>query len=126
MIIEGNKIYSDSGKYLFRKQDDFFAGTERSIGYTYYLDNERIDPPHLEIPEDYYEMTAEEIASKRQEYYLSLVEPFIRERYSLSQELAIQRQRDTKPEAFKEYFDYCEGCKAMARGFSNSKYPEIK
>ena len=35
----------------------------------------------------------------------------IRQRYSLNQELAILRQRDTKPEEFAEYNAFVEGCK---------------
>lgn len=35
----------------------------------------------------------------------------IRERYSLNQELAILRQRDTKPWEFSEYNAYVEQCK---------------
>ena len=38
----------------------------------------------------------------------------IRERYSIDEELAIQRQRDTKPEEFQAYFVYCEDCKRRA------------
>ena len=38
----------------------------------------------------------------------------IRQRYSLDEELAIQRQRDTKPEEFNEYFAYCEVCQQRA------------
>lgn len=47
--------------------------------------------------------------------YDERVELLIRERYSLSQELAIQRQRDTKVEEFNEYFSYCEECKTRAK-----------
>ena len=47
--------------------------------------------------------------------YGSVVTALIRERYTESDELAIQRQRDTKPEAFQEYNDFCEACKAEAR-----------
>jgi hypothetical protein len=36
----------------------------------------------------------------------------IRERYTINQELAILRQRDTKPEEFAEYNAYVEQCKA--------------
>ena len=39
----------------------------------------------------------------------------IREKYSLDEELAIQRQRDTKPQEFEEYFTYCENCKLRAK-----------
>lgn len=35
----------------------------------------------------------------------------IRERYTVNQELAILRQRDTKPYEFAEYNDFVEKCK---------------
>lgn len=47
--------------------------------------------------------------------YEEIVEQLIRERYSINQELAIQRQRDTKVEEFNEYFAYCEECKLKAK-----------
>ena len=40
----------------------------------------------------------------------------IRQKYSLEEELAIQRQRDTKPDEFQAYFTYCEECKRRAKG----------
>lgn len=47
--------------------------------------------------------------------YEQQVEALIRQQYSVSDELAILRQRDTKPEEFKAYFEYCEQCKAEAK-----------
>lgn len=47
--------------------------------------------------------------------YEERVEQLIRERYSLNQELAIQRQRYTKPSEFEEYFAFCEECKRIAK-----------
>ena len=47
--------------------------------------------------------------------YEECVEQLIREKYSINQELAIQRQRDTKPSEFEEYFAYCEECKSKAK-----------
>ena len=47
--------------------------------------------------------------------YEERVEQLIREKYSINQELAIQRQRETKPDEFEEYFAYCEECKAKAK-----------
>ena len=47
--------------------------------------------------------------------YEECVEQLIREKYSVSQEFAIQRQRETKPEEFTEYFAYCEECKVEAK-----------
>lgn len=46
--------------------------------------------------------------------YEELVEQYIRERYSISDELALNRQRDTKLEEWQEYYDYCEECKNRA------------
>lgn len=47
--------------------------------------------------------------------YNDLVVMKIRERYTTDDELALQRQRDTKPEEFAEYNTFCEQCKAIAR-----------
>lgn len=47
--------------------------------------------------------------------YIALVDKKIRRRYSISSELAILRQRDTKPEEFAEYNAYAEACKAEAK-----------
>ena len=71
----------------------------------------------------YRELTAEEIAQQKEEEkkqyqsmdYGELVEILIRRKYSLSAELAILRQRDSKPEEFAEYNAYAEQCKAEAK-----------
>ena len=47
--------------------------------------------------------------------YGSLIEKKIRQRYSLSAELAILRQRDTKLEEFAQYNEYVEQCKAEVK-----------
>ncbi len=47
--------------------------------------------------------------------YSEKVVSLIREKYSLDEELAIQRQRDSKPQEFSEYFEYCEACKQKAK-----------
>lgn len=47
--------------------------------------------------------------------YGKRVEALIRERYSMSQEIAINRQRDSKLTEWQEYFDFCEECKRKAR-----------
>lgn len=47
--------------------------------------------------------------------YGSLIEKEIRKHYSLSAELAILRQRDTKPEEFAAYNEYVEQCKAKIK-----------
>ena len=47
--------------------------------------------------------------------YEERVVQLIRERYDLDAELAILRQRDSKPEEFAEYYAYVEECKAKAK-----------
>lgn len=71
----------------------------------------------------YRDMTAEETEQQQQEEkkqyqsmdYGELVESLIRRKYSLSAELAILRQRDSKYAEFIEYNDYAEQCKAEAK-----------
>lgn len=65
------------------------------------------------------EMTEAEIAEAAQSAvtvpYELLVEQYIREKYTVSDELAILRQRETKPEEFAAYNTFCEACKARAK-----------
>jgi len=66
----------------------------------------------------YIEMTGEEIEqiwANEGVSYNEAVNAKIRQRYSESQELAILRQRDEKPDEFREYFEYCEQCKALVK-----------
>ena len=60
----------------------------------------------------YRDMTEEEIAEtqsqKPQIDYNEAVDNEIRKRYSVSQEFAILRQKDEKPEEYAEYYAYCE------------------
>lgn len=52
---------------------------------------------------------------KEREVYPKLVQELINERYSIYDELAIQRQRESKVQEFNEYNTYCEQCKARAK-----------
>ena len=47
--------------------------------------------------------------------YSSEITKLIRKKYSLDRELAILRQRDSKPEEFAEYNSYAEECKAQIK-----------
>jgi hypothetical protein len=49
------------------------------------------------------------------ELYENLIIRKIRKRYSVNQELAILRQRDTKPVEFAEYNAYVEQCKVSVK-----------
>ena len=61
------------------------------------------------------EMTQEEIteleATRAVPDYKESVVSAIREKYSVDDELAILRQRDSKPKEFAEYFDFVESIK---------------
>lgn len=70
-------------------------------------EREEVEQIQIYIP-----FTAEEQAEYDRTRYESLVESRIRQRYTLSQELAILRQRDTKQDEYQAYYDYCEACKA--------------
>lgn len=56
-----------------------------------------------------------EKASRIAQEYSDKVRQLIADRYSYADELAIIRQKDTKPEEYQEYFEYCENCKAIAK-----------
>ena len=75
----------------------------------------------------YRDMTPEEIAEMsagaeqfEREYWASIpydeaVNAEIRKRYSESQEFAILRQKEEKPEEYDQYYAYCEECKAFVK-----------
>lgn len=53
-------------------------------------------------------------AGRVEEAYSMLVEQMVRARYSVSDELAILRQREDKPDEFASYNEFAEACKAQA------------
>ena len=54
---------------------------------------------------------------KEDEIYENLIIDLIRKKYTLNQELAILRQRDTKPTEFNQYDVYVEECKILAKSY---------
>lgn len=56
-----------------------------------------------------------ETAKTDSKIYEELVESLIREKYSVSAELAILRQQNSKYSEFMEYNEYAEKCKARAK-----------
>ena len=61
-------------------------------------------------------LQAERINSILQEIpYDQKVVDLIREKYTIDDEVSIQRQKETKPYEFEEYFNYCEECKLKAK-----------
>ena len=70
-------------------------------------------------PEEVSEAEAAALESERKYWqnvnYDEAVDAEIRKRYSVSQEFAILRQRDEKPDEYAAYFAYCEECKAFVK-----------
>lgn len=64
---------------------------------------------------DFEEVTDTHLRPLGHDEYRLRVEAMIRQRYSMSDELAILRQRNAKPEEFEAYYAWCEACKAQAR-----------
>ena len=90
--------------YTDEEREAFFAqNTGGGIG----VDTDGISPKWLPKPTK----TAEQVQAE----YENAVNAKIREKYTLSQELAILRQRDAKPEEYEKYNAYCEACKAAAK-----------
>ena len=57
------------------------------------------------------------------EEYENKIVALIRKKYNINQELAILRQRDTKPLEYQEYYDYVEQCKKQVKNVHN--YEEV-
>ena len=74
---------------------------------------------HAVVPsadiDNWEEIAIADIPSYTQADYKAKVVELIRQRYSIDDETAILRQRDTKPEEFAAYNTYAEECKAKAR-----------
>ena len=49
-------IIADKGKVFQRKSDGFIYGKEIYLGYTYYLNGEKLTEPKLEVIEDFEEV----------------------------------------------------------------------
>lgn len=56
MTTEGNKITANEGYVLRRISDGFIYGNEVYLGYTYYLNGEKLEEPLLELPEHFEEV----------------------------------------------------------------------
>lgn len=104
-------IYADNKEGLI--EIDSIPEPEQKEGYIpvmYYRDG-KIVYEYEAIPE----MPEEEEMPVPEIPYEERVVAKIRERYSVDDELAILRQRDTKPDEFEAYNAYAESCKEEAR-----------
>lgn len=95
---ENHTIYSDNG-FVKRKSDNLIAKKIAAIRYN---------------SDDYEEVdTIPNIINE--EEYKSKVEQLIRQRYSISDELGLIRQKDIKREEYEEYYTFVEMCKKEAK-----------
>ena len=116
MIVEDNILkVSDENNYLRRIEDRLVVGKSYGLGYVYYKNGVKLDIPYELTILDFEEVSPEIIMQENQNLYCTMVARLVRERYSLDDELAIQRQRDEKKEAFRDYYNYCEECKLRAK-----------
>lgn len=70
---------------------------------------------HTETDEYGTELYVYDIYRFEHETFENDIVALIRIKYSVSDELAILRQRDTKVEEFNEYYDYVEWCKEQVK-----------
>lgn len=122
MTYDNGILIADEGKTLRRKSDHLMVGERITLGYTWYINGTRLKYPLKELPEHYEELSKEELDAEREKERLVMqkvigghVDELIRDRYTLSEELAILRQRDEKPEEYKEYYAFCEECKKQVK-----------
>ena len=99
IVIENRSARSDAGKFVRKKGTDI-CGTQIFVRSESVDDFEELDTLPAVVDES---------------GYGERVNALIRERYSLSEELALLRQRDTKADDFAAYDAYCEQCKSRAK-----------
>lgn len=111
---QNNEIFSTAGKYVHIKNTDNYFKRGLAIGISV-EQCEEVD----EIPQ-----------VTNTKAYEDKVDSLIRNRYSLSEELGILRQKDVKKAEYDAYFAYCEQCKADAkewlREHPNGDLPQVE
>lgn len=111
---QNNEIFSTEGKYVHIKNTDVYF--KRAVAVRLSVEQcEEVD----EIPQT--------INTKA---YEDKVDSLIRNRYSLSEELGILRQKEVKKAEYDAYFAYCEQCKAEAKEWvkehPNGDLPQVE
>lgn len=96
---QNNEIFSTEEKYVHIKNTDVYFKRAVAVRLSVEQCEEVDEVPNIRNEED----------------YGNQVNDLIRRRYSLSEELAILRQKDEKPDEYRTYFAFCEECKAKAK-----------
>lgn len=97
--IKDNKVISTDGKTIHIIGTDTFGKSFFPARY----------------PIEKYEEVDEIPQTTNTKAYEDKVDSLIRNRYSLSEELGILRQKDVKKAEYDTYFAFCEQCKAEAK-----------
>lgn len=102
------EVVASEGMYLHRRGgDSYFTRGIMLEGDSVESYEEVNEVPQIETEAEVYN-------------YDEKVNELIRERYSASQEFSILRQKETKPEEYQQYYDYCESCKRQVKAKINS------
>lgn len=97
---QNNEIFSTEQKYVHIKNTDVYFKRGLAIGLSVEQCEEVDEVPTI---------------SENNLTYENRVNDLIRSRYTLSEELAILRQKDEKPDEYRAYFAFCEECKSKAK-----------
>ena len=100
---QNNEIFSTEGKYVHIIGTDSYFKRGLAIGLSVEQCEEVETIPNI-------------IDDKE---YGNQVNELIRAKYSLSEELSLLRQRDSKQEEFQKYNAYCEECKKIIKDKMN-------
>ena len=129
---QNGSLYMD--KYIYSRTQEVKDEQGNITTQPLFADEELAQPPYnytkVEIDDKYSDCQAndfnddlsfniEKYNARKQKQdndeYENKVVTLIRKKYNVNQELAILRQRDTKPIEYQEYYDYVEQCKAEAK-----------
>lgn len=80
-----------------------------------YTDFDIVDGKYIFNESRYNARIIEEKEMVKNLEYKTTIDKLIRQRYSVSDEIAVLRQRDSKSDEYAEYNAYCEHCKAQAK-----------
>ena len=105
-------------KYVSAKQDRLqasdFPGTAKWI-VSEVISSEKVTYNYRGEEKSHYRYRVVMVRRPSRQNYVELVKRKIKKKYSTDDEMAILRQRDTKPDEFNAYNAYVEQCKVQAK-----------
>ena len=100
IISSGDSIVLNGFRFFNPRHQDYL-----DAGYQVYIEPEKTSTETITAPSNY------------EAVYKQKVEEYIREEYSLSDEIALLRQQEDKQTEYTNYYNYCEVCKLKARQY---------